>query len=133
MPIKQIKEKELDRLFSLVIRNRDGWKCQYCGKQFIPPTNEIHNSHYYTRTKRSTRWDSDCCDAMCRKCHVFLESRKNAEYYDWKLKQLGEQRFRELRRRYATPHKWSIQEKNILYEELKEKIEQYERFSNKTD
>ena len=123
----KIKEKVLDAKFSLVIRNRDNWTCQYPGCYFraSPPTNLIQNSHFYTRTARSVRYDPFNCDAICYRHHSFLEQRKNGEYLEWKLRQLGPERFAALRKRYTTLKQWTEREKRELLDGFNEKIKLY--------
>jgi hypothetical protein len=110
---KKIKEIDVDKVFSLFIRNRDG-SCRYPGIH----AGNLQNSHFYTRTARSVRWDEENCDALCGKHHQYLEGRKNAEYYEWKLKMLGRPRFEALRRRYVALKQWK-------QTELLELIEKY--------
>lgn len=98
--IKKIKEHVLDKYFSLYIRRRDG-VCQYPlrGPEDYH-AGSLQNSHFHGRTARSTRYDPENCDALCGRHHQFLEGRKEAEYRDWKLKQLGSARLKALDQRY---------------------------------
>lgn len=99
---RKIKEAKLDVYFSLHIRDRD----KVCQFPLRSPEDfhagPLQNSHFYTRTARSTRYDPENCDGICARHHQFLEQRKNAEYTDWKLAQLGEGRFKALKKRYVT-------------------------------
>ena len=118
---KLIKEADIDKFFSLFIRNRD----IVC--QFPLRNNEdyhagvLQNSHFYGRTARSVRWDEDNCDALCARHHQFLEERKNAEYEDFKLNQLGAFKFAALKKRYYSLKHWTPQEKRELYDKYKMK------------
>lgn len=111
---KKIKEVDVDKVFSIWIRQRDGY-CVYPGTH----GGNLQNSHFYTRTARSVRWDEFNCDALCGKHHQFLEGRKNGEYYEFKLKQLGTARFKALRRRYTTLKQWKQLELMSLIEKYK--------------
>ena len=97
MKPKPIKEKKLDEIFSLFIRNKYNWTCERCGLRVKPPTNVIQCSHFYSRSIRPTRFEEDNADCFCQKCHMQWENRKNAEYYDWKLKKLTLPRFEALK------------------------------------
>lgn len=120
--VKRIKEKPIDDAFSLFIRNRD----QVCQYPLRGPDDyhagTLQNSHFHGRTARSTRWDEENCDALCGRHHQFLEGRKNAEYADWKLKQLGEKRFKELKKRYYTLKQWTQPELRALLAHYKSLI-----------
>lgn len=116
--MKPIKESKLDKLFSLKIRARDK-VCQYP----LRSPQDFHAgplqcSHFHGRTARSTRYDEENCDGICARHHQFLEGRKNAEYADWKLKQLGKKRFEALKKRYYTLKQWTQKEKEELLEKL---------------
>lgn len=90
--------KKADDIFSLEIRQRDGFKCVFC-----PRTKAqgylIQNSHYWGRGNKVTRYDPENCDALCAKCHMDNEGSKQGFYTDWKEQQLGEVRFEALRKR----------------------------------
>jgi 5-methylcytosine-specific restriction endonuclease McrA len=95
--LKKIKICKEDKLFSDWVRwERDGGKCQRCGKVYERPSSGLQNSHYYTRSKKSVRFYPDNCDALCYGCHSYFEARKNAEYQDWKKERLGEERYQAL-------------------------------------
>ncbi len=52
--------KELDRVFSIWIRNRDGNRCIQCGSR-----ERLTNGHLFSRVNYSTRWDEDNCFCQC--------------------------------------------------------------------
>lgn len=60
---------ELDRVFSLFIRYRDGGRCFTC--DVIKPIKEIQCGHFFSRTYLSTRWDERNCHAQCVGCNIF--------------------------------------------------------------
>ena len=119
--VRRIKMSRADNVFSWWIRSRDKWTCQYCGKKFIPPTRKLHASHYHTRGAKSVRFDPLNVESFCQGCHFFLETRKNAEYYDWKLKQLGTRRLNTLKKKYYT-----LKPGGYSQDELKKLIKKYE-------
>jgi len=80
-----IKRTAADRKFSLMIRERDNWTCQRCGKQYVPPTKALHCAHNHTRrcpvctsgSKKQhvcTRLDEFNALALCYGCHQFVDS-----------------------------------------------------------
>ena len=116
---KLLKESKIDEVFSLFIRNRD----RVCQFPLRGPEDyhlgTLQNSHFFGRSARSVRWDKDNCDALCARHHQFLEGRKNAEYADWKLYQLGAFKFAALKKRYYSLKHWTSQEKKELYDKYK--------------
>lgn len=109
-PVKKVKEKDIDTGFSLFIRQRDK-TCQF---PLRSPEDyhlgNLQNSHFFSRSARSVRWDEDNCDSFCARHHQFLEGRKNAEYTDFKLNQLGVFKFATLKKRYYSLKHWKQEE-----------------------
>lgn len=67
---------KLDDVFSKYIRLRDSRQYQYkffrcisCGQ--LKPYEQADCGHYYSRTKMSTRFSEDNCNAECRSCNRF--------------------------------------------------------------
>lgn len=110
--------KRLDKLFSWIIRERDGWKCVYCGKYYPPPTTGLHCSHYFGRTHLGTRWDKDNADSLCYGHHRYHGDNKQMWYTDFKKKQLGK-RFNILKWKANSVTKYSISDLELLEKELK--------------
>ena len=101
---QKIKISKLDSDFSRYIRSRDGWKCQRCQKQYRPPTNGLHCSHFYGRARKSVRFDLENCCALCHGCHSFFTA--NPELHrQFFFKRLGEKRYNALMIRANTPKK----------------------------
>src|SRR5215831_19212231 len=92
MSWRKIKRDRADHYFSLFIRYRDNWQCQFCLKVFEPVAANLHASHFYSRGRESTRFDPVNVDAICSFDHENL-GKNPAEYAAWKLKQLGRQRY----------------------------------------
>lgn len=81
-----------DKLFSLWIRWRAGWKCQRCGAQFEIGSQGLHCSHFWGRARESTRFDPENAVAHCHGCHSYLTA--NPELHrEWKLKQIGQEAY----------------------------------------
>lgn len=81
-----------DNSFSDLIRSRDGWSCHRCSMYYEPPTRALHCSHFYSRGKWGTRFDEDNCIALCYGCHRYMD-KHIGEYEEYKIHQLGQQRF----------------------------------------
>lgn len=97
----KIRLEPADIEFSIFIRLRDG-KCQRCFR--LGETNSkgdgiigLQNSHFFGRGKRNTRFDPENCDALCARCHLEWGSNDTEAYREFKIKQLGEKGFKDLR------------------------------------
>ena len=88
-----IKLSALDVQFSKFIRLRDGLTCQRCKKQYVAGDRGLHCSHFIGRANHQTRFDPENCDALCWGCHQYFETHKASAYRDWKIEQLGQERF----------------------------------------
>lgn len=93
--IKTFKKKNIwtsakaDKLFSKYIRDRDK-KCFFCNN----PATQC--SHFGGRGNSATRYDPLNCDGICGSCHMRHEGNKQYLYRDMKIKQLGEEGYRQL-------------------------------------
>src|SRR5258708_7833207 len=87
----RIKIRRAETLFSLYLRKKRNYRCEYCGA-FFPQGRGLTVSHYWTRGKESVRFDEENCDILCIKDHQFFEEHKT-EYREWKIKRMGEPAF----------------------------------------
>ena len=95
----QIKIDIADKTFSYYIRLRD-MKCVRCyskvelNEKGLPVSHQ--NSHYFSRGKENTRFEPLNCDTLCMACHIRWGGDERGEYKDIKVKQLGEEGFKQL-------------------------------------
>lgn len=115
MSKRKIKISKVDKIFSDMIRERDNWTCQFCGKYYEPPTQALHCSHFWGRSNKATRFDALNCDALCYGCHVRNEGNKQGYYRDFKLKQLGTRGYNSLEKRARSIVKFGEYEKEKAY------------------
>lgn len=54
-----------DRLFSLMVRERDGWECRVCGS-----IDRITCGHLVSRSYHAVRWAPENAVAQCWPCNV---------------------------------------------------------------
>jgi len=105
--------KELDRVFSLFIRQRDG--------QCYTPTpkcnNVLQNGHLISRRHMSTRWDEINCNGQCGS-HNNLHNYQPEIYTSEFIRKNGQQVYLDLEKRSRQIKQWSIPE-------LEEKIQYY--------
>ena len=109
-----IRRSKADALFSQYIRERDGWVCQRCQRQHEKNKNTLDNSHYWGRGWKSTRFDPENCDSLCKiPCHQLWGGEDREFYKAFKIKQLGKEGFDNLEIRAKTPKK--VNEKEIEF------------------
>lgn len=121
----RIRLDPLDILFSKYIRTKAGWRCEYCGTKYDPPTSALQTSHFHGRRKKTVRWDEQNCAALCFYCHQqFTEN--PLKHVEWFKKRLGDRRFDMLNLRANTHGKpdkkliklWLIQELKRLEKDI---------------
>ena len=94
---KRAKIDKADKMFSLYIRTRAKWKCEYCGKDYTSNHQGLHTSHYFSRAKESTRFDPANCIALCTYHHHYLgHGDGRDEYKELMIKRLGKKGFQSL-------------------------------------
>jgi len=80
----------LDAIYSKLIRKRAISRyhgCERC-KAWKRTYLELECSHFFTRAKKSTRWDIDNAVGLCLQCHQYLEHHPT-EHEKWFTGQLG--------------------------------------------
>jgi len=83
--------KQLDTLWSKIIRKNFDNKCAVCG------ATPCQAHHIFTRSYKSTRWDIDNGIALCYKHHFYLAHSKFEEFRDFVVNLLGEEKYGELK------------------------------------
>ena len=123
----KIRLDKSDAEFSKYIRLRDG-ACVRCGKRGTNtvdglPIKGLQCSHYLSRGRENTRFDPENCDALCAGCHQHWGSADKEGYRDFKLKQLGQEKFNLLlvrgRLYCKRDRKMALIRAKVLLEELK--------------
>jgi DNA-directed RNA polymerase subunit RPC12/RpoP len=106
---KMLNTKQLmikaDAIFSKYIRLKNSFiskngtiycKCITCGS--LHNIKKIHCGHYHSRRLMSVRYDEDNCRPQCPRCNTFQQGR-HTEFGEALKKDIGEERFEELRLR----------------------------------
>ena len=69
-----VKRDKIDVILSHLVRERNNWNCDCCGKNFEHNKQQLHCSHFQKRSKKATRYHPLDCMAHCLSCHRKLES-----------------------------------------------------------
>jgi len=115
-------DKKLDILWSSIVKQRAGNKCEHCGK-----TRNLNSHHVFGRRNRSVRWEisNGCC--LCPACHtfssVFSAHQTPTAFTKWIIAQRGEEWHEELMLMANTPRKWLKKGKEALLNDLKDCLE----------
>ncbi len=83
-----------DVLFSKCLRKKRGYRSDMSGT-FYPEGKGLQVSHFHGRRHENTRFDEDNCDILSFTEHQNFEENPS-EYTEWKKKQLGEKKYKEL-------------------------------------
>lgn len=112
-------KKELDRVFSIFIRQRDKGKCYTCG--IIKDPKKMQCGHFFTRARMATRWSEVNCHCQCCGCNIFRGG-NGAEYANQLEKQYGPGIIQKLRKESLKVKQFKIGELEKLIEHYKSKI-----------
>ena len=111
---KKLKEKDVDALWSLKVKQRDKYKCVYCSK-----TSYLNSHHIFSRSNRSVRFYLPNGITLCSGHHTlnsaFSAHKAPADFIEWLKVYLGEEKYNDLRRRAHEVEKRSLEE---LFSEL---------------
>lgn len=131
-----IKRSKADAVFSDWVRERDDWTCQRCQAQFEKPNIGLHNSHFFSRAKRATRFEPDNCVALCYKCHEHFTAEDTfrggplltQEHKDFVFKRLGQERFLRLELLSHTTQKIDESSVVLVYKALLKEMKENRQF-----
>ena len=95
MGIFKVKLRATDRLWTLYIRQKYNYTCQWCGRGYNPDyCANFGTSHYFTRDHENVRFDEDNTFPLCNlPCHRYLDEEGRKEYEVFMLKRLGRAKF----------------------------------------
>ena len=111
-PLRQLK-KELDRVFSLWIRDRDAHRCFTCDKVMSPKESQC--GHFISRSHFNTRYSEINCHAQCVSCNVF-KSGNMSEYAERLMNRYGPAIITKLNKEKRILKSWSPSELGQLIE-----------------
>ena len=108
-----------DQLWSRLIRKRDNFTCQRCGKKYEEGQQGLHCHHHRTRSCNSTRFDWDNCASLCHGCHQYVHSHA-LEHVEFFKSRLGAKRYNALIKRSNTPLKITKEDRKQMRKDFKE-------------
>lgn len=128
----------LHALWSKVIRERDDYKCQVCGRSFRHETRLLEASHHIPRGMGGKSPAIACCldngSAKCiipggisdqTGCHQWMD-RHPLQHTEWIQEFLGEERYERLKDLALNPPKMTDKDKTDLKDFLRETLKDLE-------
>jgi len=119
-----IKRTKYDIVFSNYIRERDGWKCQRCSKQYNKYNSHdkmaLHCSHFVGRSNWKTRLCPANAMALCYGCHRFVGSHPIEHRELWERKFSNKEQSQILKLKNDT----SIKKRDVTTQETYDKLKQ---------
>jgi 5-methylcytosine-specific restriction endonuclease McrA len=89
-----IKRTAEDIRVSKEVRERDGWTCQRCGREYERGDGRLQAAHCFTRAikRMGLRVDKDNLLSLCFGCHQFVDSHDGEKETLWRLR-IGNERY----------------------------------------
>lgn len=84
-----------DKWFSMCVRERAEWRCEFpgCGVHYPPPTAALHCCHVFSRGNWSTRFDPFNAVAGCYGHHRYSERMREDYFIPFVKKLIGEHEY----------------------------------------
>ena len=127
---RQKLTKELDDLWSLIVRQRANHTCVKCGRIVIPGSGNAMNAHHLIgKSNRNTRWDFGNGICLCAGCHRMKTDaahRQPEKFKKWVIDEYGKEWYENMVIKANQIKKWTIPELKELVEEFKKEIKEYE-------
>ena len=120
-----IKRTKWDVVFSNLIRYRDKWTCQRCGRVYPEGSQGLHCSHFFGRGTWATRLEEANAMALCFGCHQRVGSNPidHIELWEFKFSMDERTRIRDLYYRTTFLKKRDIANEET-YVKLKSRLEE---------
>lgn len=114
-----ISRSKLDIVFSLLVRERAGNRCEASGES--GETCQLECCHVEGRRSRSTRWHPDNAFCLSHAMHLYY-TENPISWAEWVRRQLGEERYYANLRRAHSPREFTPRELEGLYQHYKEEL-----------
>lgn len=117
-----MKRDKHDAAFSNLVRERADWHCENCKKYYPEGARAgLECSHFFTRSRKSTRWHPLNAAAHCTKCHFDLGGNP-LKFADWIRDYLGRAKSGELSEANHAIVRWRKRDMEELYAEMKSEL-----------
>jgi 5-methylcytosine-specific restriction endonuclease McrA len=110
---RQVLLKDLDDLAKNIVRVRDRFTCQKCGRKDVKSVHHIFSVKY-----ANVRFDTRNLIVLCFPCHLYYAHTKPEQFRDLIIKRIGLKEFEALKARAMTPARYRIGDLRALYLQL---------------
>ena len=121
----KVVNRKLDEAWSLLVKIRAGYKCEYCGSE-----RELNSHHIYSRANFATRWDVENGICLCVGHHTFNNQfsahRTPIEFTKWLEKVKGVDFLLALKFKALSRQNLGMDDKLELLQNFKEEIKKSE-------
>lgn len=124
-PNKVHIEKKLDTAWSLLVKQKAGFRCEYCGT-----TRALNSHHIYSRGNHSVRWSLENGICLCVTHHIGLEfspHKTGMKFATWITRKRGQQFMDNLEMKAGKTGKMHVFEKELILKEMLDEIKKYEK------
>jgi len=101
--------KKLDDIWKDKVKERAGFKCEFCDKQTT-----LNSHHIFSRSNRSVRWDLNNGICLCVNHHVFgpfSAHKAPLEFAEWMIAKRGQKWYDALKLKSHQVDKGTFEEK----------------------
>ena len=112
--------KELDKLWTEIVKLRAGNKCQYCGRNNI----RLNAHHIHSRSRYATRWDLDNGVCLCFTHHRLMHDDPEEAMKFYKTLFTQEQ-WEQLKTKAHQLAKFSLADLEQMRDKLKEELKKF--------
>lgn len=119
-----IKRDPADIYFSLCVRAKANFSCEFCGKQFPGPDQGLHCAHIVGRRNASTRWALDNAVSLCYYHHRYF-TENPLDFIQWLSAYLGEGHMERLMEKKNEVYRVRIAEKKLIAKHYREQWKEW--------
>lgn len=116
-PKKSDIAKELDKLWAIVVKQRDGYQCVVCGKD------PVSAHHIFSRKNHSTRWEISNGVSLCFWHHLRWAHVEYEQFRDFVMAWMGKREFEAIKERAARIEKYTIADLIDIRDKLKRMVD----------
>jgi hypothetical protein len=113
-------DDQLDDAWSLLVKIKAGFKCEYCGN-----TQALNSHHLSSRAKMTVRWDLNNGISLCVNHHIgneFSAHKTSIQFTMWLIRYKGQKFMDDLQWKANQTSHYSPFEKELILKELLEEI-----------
>ena len=120
-----IKRDAADHYFSLCVRAKANFTCEFCGKEFPGPDQGLHCAHIVGRRNASTRWSLDNAVSLCYYHHRYF-TENPLDFISWLASYLGEGHMERLMEKKNEVYRVRVADKKEIAKHYREQWKEWQ-------